>query len=104
MKVKTGAGRRQATARAIRFIMIAADTKTAEEFEKARRTVSEDDREFSVRIADNLIDLVDALLQPVLEALEKLDKPAHLIKLDGKEIARAISEGDKPIPADFPRA
>lgn len=78
MRVKTESGRRHRVARAIRFIIIAADTNNMEEFEKARRTVSEEDREFSVMIADNLIDLVDALLEPIRADLEKLDKPQYV--------------------------
>lgn len=74
------ASRLQRVSRAIRFIMIAADSNTTEEFERARRTMSEDDREFSVLIANQLIELTDALLEPIRA---DLDKP---VKLAGADI------------------
>lgn len=87
MRVKTDAGRRQQVARAIRFLIIAADTNTIEEFERERRTVSEEDREYSNLIADQLIAAVDALLEPIRADLEKLDKPVTKVMMAGADIA-----------------
>lgn len=89
------ATRVQRVSRAIRFIMIAADSNTIEEFERERRKISEDDREFSVMIANQLIELTDALLEPLTKDLHEFREPvatAVEVVLDGKKIAEAVAE------------
>lgn len=69
MRVETKGARVHAVAKAVTVIMNAAEANNQEEFERLQRTTNQDDREFAATIGRALVDLADALLEPVIVAV-----------------------------------